>query len=173
MPPPAPEASPAPIPLPTAAAPSPKAPCFNTQYKLTCVLPDGYVITDEADGPGTIMTITQRVKLVSEEPANATVKINPLGKRTLEKYFDGRVVGPLSSTEGVTGVVTSTAAYGLFEGFEVVADRQYASGQFRSKAFAFAQGPNAVVVTVSSPVPFFEKAAEFIPAFVPSLIFQP
>ena len=159
----------------TASAPAEPAgpPCFNTQYHFTCRVPKGYVIADEKEGPGAVMTLSQTTLRASIIPVSITVKAYPLGRSTLERFVGRRVTNGLEGAKDVTHWEKNPAGYGNYQGFEVTVDRQYSSGQFKSRIFAFVRDPYAILVDITAPAETYDGSQNVLGAFVSSISFDP
>lgn len=151
--------------------PPPPDPCFNTQYRFICALPRGFIITQEADGPGIIMTLVQQ-SVSSKQAGNLTVRVSPLGKNTLQRYMELRVTKDLETAKGVIHWDQSEQTYGSYPGQEIIVERQYASGRFKSVIFGFKRGSNAFVIDYSAPAEMVDKDPDVVRKFVDSIVFQ-
>ncbi|MBI4422508.1 MAG: hypothetical protein HY554_02205 [Elusimicrobia bacterium] len=172
-----PQAGRAPLPLPPepslpAAPPGeePAAPCANRQYGFECSLPRHYIVTQERKGPGTVMTMLKR-GLSSEEEGSLAVRVAPLGKWTLETFVDQRVTRDLKRAAGVTNVDKEAAVLGGRAGIELVIDRQYASGPYRSRVFCFVEGRNVFILDHTVPRTQFDRERVVLDDFLESLAF--
>lgn len=151
--------------------PLPVDPCFNTQYKFICALPKGFIITQEAEGPGVIMNLVQQ-SVSSKEAGNLTLRVSPLGKNTLQRYMELRVTKDLETAKGVIHWAQSEQTFGAHAGQEIIVERQYASGRFKSIIFGFKRGGNAFVVDYSAPAEMVDKDPDVVRKFVDSISFQ-
>ena len=158
-------------PMPVPSKPEPTdTPCFNTDYKFTCNVPKGFVITQEMPGPGPIMTLVQQSYL-SKRAANMTLKAGPLGGLSLEEYMDRKVAKQFEGAKGVLTIEQSTAAYGDKNGVLVTVERQYASGKFKSLLFGFSQRRNVFILDYSAPAEQVEGAPT-MSYFIESIKFE-
>lgn len=155
---------------PPAPLPVRQTPCFNSQYKFTCSIPPGYVITQEGEGPGEIMTLIPQ-SLSSSSTANLIVRASPLGKLNLDRFVAYRITGGLDGTEGMKHWDQFPATYGAYNGIEVAIEREYANGPFRSRIFVFTHGSTAFVLNYSASSDQFDHDQKVIETFLGSLTF--
>ena len=172
----APGRPPAPLPAPPKPGPPPaslRQGCESPQYRLVCGLPEGFVVTQQASGPGTVLTLLKRSPTGGEEPG-LKVRVIPLRDRTLKAFVSSRVIAPLSRASGVSEFRWRTSKVGGRSGYEVSLTRAYASGSTAWRIFCFRSGSNAFIVEYTMPLgtPAFGPPADELSAFVRSIRFQ-
>lgn len=163
-----------PVPAPPAqaqaAAPGP-SPCFNTQYRFTCELPRGFVVTQEGEGPGVILSLSPQ-SADYRESASLSVQAGPLEAGGAEGCAD-RLVQELLASKGIGRWEKNPVRRGLYEGVEVYAERSYASGLFKSRTFCFYRGADLFQATYSAPAEQYDRYPDALERFLDSLKFQP
>ncbi|MFH1723629.1 MAG: hypothetical protein ABII00_03290 [Elusimicrobiota bacterium] len=147
------------------------SPCYNTLYRFTCVLPRGFLITEEGPGPGKIMTLVRRSRTSAEE-ANLSVRVYPLRQDRLKRLIEKRVYGPLRRSSGVQDLRMEEAAIGARRGFEVSLLRAYATGEYAQRVFAFEHDGNAFLIEHAAPLLRAAKDRGALEAFVQSIAFR-
>lgn len=151
---------------PEEAAPS----CASAQYRFECSVPRGYLLTQERPGPGTIMVFVKRSR-ASEDEANLTVKVTALTKGTLESFVERRIARDLKKAKSVKKWTKEAAVIGDRSGVEILIERAYASGPYRSRIFCFQEGENVFIVDHELPELRYEREKSALDAFVESLAF--
>lgn len=167
---PAPGGRPAPgLPPARAEAPS-EASCANAQYAFQCAVPEGYLLTQERKGPGTIMVFVKRAR-GSEEEANLALRVTPLAKGTLESFVERRIARDLKKAQGVANWKKEPAVLGGRSGVEINVERQYASGPYRSRIFCFQEGSNVFILDHTVPAHRYDREKAAFEAFLEGLTF--
>ena len=167
--------APAPIPPPaaiTAPANAPPNSYANSQYKFTCTIPDGFIVSHESEGPGEIMTLAPQ-SVSSNSTANISVRAARLGRLSLDQYMELRVTRDLQGTANVAHWDKFPASYGVYSGTEVVVERQYASGPFKSRIFGFSHGPDVFIVNYTASSDQFDSGQKVLDQFLGTLSFTP
>ncbi|MBI5244029.1 MAG: hypothetical protein HY922_10195 [Elusimicrobia bacterium] len=150
----------APPPKPRLPAESLRHGCSSSQYRLVCGLPEGFVVTQQGPGPGTVLTLLKRSPTAAEGPG-LKVRVIPLKGRTLKAFAAGRIVAPLSKAAGVSNLRVRQATLGGRAGHEVTLTRAYASGRVSWRIFCFRSGADAFIVEYTVPL---DSAAAARPA---------
>ncbi len=146
--------------------------CANRRYRFTCSIPAGYLLTQESPGPGTIMNFEKQVR-GSEDQATLILRVTALGvKNTLETFVERRVARDLKKAQGVAHVDKHPAELGGRAGIELVIDREYSSGPYKSRVFCFQQGKNVFIVDQSVPASRYDREKPALDGFVESLTFD-
>lgn len=154
------------------AVPSDDPECASAQYRFTCAVPEGYLLTQEKRGPGTIMNFEKQVR-GSEYQSTIALRVTPLGpKNTLETFVERRLARDLKKAQGVARLDKQPAEVGGKIGIELVIDREYASGPYRSRVFCFQEGANVFIVDQSVPAARFDREKPALDRFVESLSFE-
>ncbi|MBI5201122.1 MAG: hypothetical protein HY925_06020 [Elusimicrobia bacterium] len=159
----------APLEVPASVPSSPS--CANRRYRFTCSIPSGYVLTQEGPGPGTLMNFEKQVR-GSEDQVTLVIRATALGqKNTLETFVERRVARDLKKAQGVAHVEKHAAEIGGRAGMELVIDRDYASGPYKSRVFCFQEGKNVFIIDQSLPAHRFDKEKSALDSFVESMAF--
>jgi len=144
--------------------------CYNLSYGFTCVPPRGFLITSEGPGPGEIMTLVKKSYTTSEE-ANLSLRVYPLHGE-LKWLAKERVLSPLEKSSGLKTAEMKPSRVGTREGFEIRAEREYATGPFRIRIFCFERDSQAFIAEFSTPAGRPESEADALDAFVGSIAFR-
>lgn len=152
-------------------APRGLSPCFNTQYGFTCSVPKGFVITEEHEGPGAVMKLVERV-LGSRGAANLTVKTAPYRGGPVIQAVRAQILDELHAAKSEGGWKLAEASYGRYTGIEVILERRYVSGPYRSRIFGFTRGRTLFLLELASPSEHAGRDREVLAAFIESLTFR-
>jgi hypothetical protein len=145
---------------------------FNNQYHFNGVVPEGFIVTHESDGPGEIMTLVPQ-SMSSNSTINLSVRASTLGKLSLKQYMDLRITREFQGNASVTHWDMFPATYGAYSGYEVLVERQYANGPFKARLFGFAQGPNVFIINYAASQDQFETNQRSLELLLETLKFTP
>lgn len=107
----------------------------------------------------------------SNSTANLSVRAARLGRLSLDQYMELRITRDLQGAPNVTHWDKFPATYGAYSGSEIVVERQYASGPFKSRIFGFSHGPDVFIVNYTASSDQFDSGQKVLDQFLESLIF--